>query len=168
MKKQIHNQKVIVVTRQDLEPGYQLVQSVHSAFDFSLEFPEVTKDWNTQSNYLACLAAKDEASLFTLISKLEAKGIQHTVFREPDIDNQVTAVAIAPGETSRKLTSNYPLALRTENKIIEKLLSEKKELIECIQNLMGAFDTPVARLKMGGEFSEEVRRLSRATLSNAI
>ena len=100
------------MTRQDLAPGYQLVQSVHSAFDFSLEFPEVTKDWNTQSNYLACLSTEDEASLFILISKLKARGIKHTVFREPDIDNQVTAVAIAPGEISRKLTSNYPLALK--------------------------------------------------------
>lgn len=103
---------MIVVTRQDLAPGYQLVQSVHAAFDFSLEFPEITKDWNTQSNYLACLAAKDEPDLFKLISKLEQREIPHKIFREPDIDDQVTAVAIAPGELSRKLTSNYPLALK--------------------------------------------------------
>lgn len=100
------------MTRQDLAPGYQLVQSVHAAIDFSVEYPDLTKGWNIQSNYLACLSTEDEASLFKLISKLESKGITHKIFREPDIDNQVTAVAIEPGDLSRRVTSNYPLALK--------------------------------------------------------
>jgi len=32
-----------------------------------------------------------------------------TTFNEPDIDNQLTAIAFAPSEEARKLTSSLPL-----------------------------------------------------------
>lgn len=34
----------------------------------------------------------------------------------------------------------------------------RQELIECVQNLMGAFDTPIARRKYTNDFIEEVRK----------
>ena len=36
-------------------------------------------------------------------------GVKHTIFREPDINNEITAVAFEPCETSRKITSSCPL-----------------------------------------------------------
>ena len=106
---------MIVVTRRDLSPGYQLVQTAHAVADFSIRFPDITKNWNSISNYMACLSAKDEQDLRALADKLDSRGIPYHAFREPDIDDQVTAIAIAPGEQSRKLTSNYPLALKEFN-----------------------------------------------------
>ena len=40
----------------------------------------------------------------------------------------------------------------------------KEELLDCIQNLMGVFDTPVARLRMKGKFTDEVRKIGRQIL----
>jgi len=57
------------------------------------------------------LSVPDEPSLLKLKKKAEIRGLTYSVFQEPDIDNQVTAIALEPGEKSRKLCSNLPLAL---------------------------------------------------------
>ena len=108
--KQINpTEKLRVVSRRDLPIPYQAVQSGHAAIDFQHEHPELAKEWQTKSNYLAFLTVADEEQLIKLISKAILTGIKHTVFREPDIDNQITAVAFEPSEASRKLTSSCPL-----------------------------------------------------------
>ena len=108
--KQISNtEKLRVVTRRDLPIAYQAVQSGHAAIDFQYQHPVEAKDWQTQSNYLAFLTVADEAELIKLISRAILSGIKHTVFREPDLDNQITAVAFEPSEAARKMTSSCPL-----------------------------------------------------------
>ena len=42
----------------------------------------------------------------------------------------------------------------------------KEELLECIQNLMGVFDTPVSRRAIKGEFVDEVRKIGRQILES--
>lgn len=44
--------------------------------------------------------------------------IKLSVFREPDIDNQITAIALEPGTQTKKLCSNIKLALRNYKEII--------------------------------------------------
>jgi hypothetical protein len=58
------------------------------------------------------LSVKDEAELIKILQKAQQSGITHSEFREPDIDNQLTAIALAPCEESRKISSSIPLALR--------------------------------------------------------
>ena len=106
---QINNQKLRVVTRRDLTPSQQAVQSAHALVDFQYQHSVEATEWQTKSNYLAFLTVADEEQLIKLISKAILTGIKHTVFREPDIDNQITAVAFEPSEASRKLTSSCPL-----------------------------------------------------------
>jgi hypothetical protein len=53
-----------------------------------------------------------ELFLEKLIDKAQMKGIRYSVFREPDIDNQITAVAFEPSEITRKMTSHLPLMLK--------------------------------------------------------
>lgn len=107
--KQINNQKLRVVTRRDLSIPYQAVQSGHAAIDFQHDFPVEAQEWQTKSNYLAFLTVANEQELINLATKAILMGIKHTVFREPDINNEITAIAFEPSDAARKLTSSCPL-----------------------------------------------------------
>lgn len=85
------------------------MQGCHAAIDFQHQHPEVAKDWNQNSNYLVFLSAKDEHHLLRLLQKADYKGIRTTSFLEPDINNELTAIAIEPSAESRKLVSSLPL-----------------------------------------------------------
>lgn len=61
---------------------------------------------------LACLSVVDENELKRLIQSLESNQIKHAIFREPDVDDQITAIAFEPGDKSRRLVSSFPLALK--------------------------------------------------------
>ncbi len=111
------NHKLIVITRRDLHPGYQAVQSAHAAVDFQHQYPDISKKWNKESNYLIILSVENEEQLLLFLEKVKYRDIKYTEFREPDIDNQLTAIAIEPGENSRKLTSKLPLALKEYEKV---------------------------------------------------
>lgn len=108
--KQIH-QKLIVITRRDLTPGAQAVQSAHAAIDFQHQHPTIAREWNSNSNYLIFLSVQNEQELKKFIQKFQIYDINHTVFIEPDLDNQITAVCVEPSEKTMKLCSHLPLAL---------------------------------------------------------
>ena len=82
---------------------------MHAALDFAMHHPEEFKKWHSDSNYVCILAAKDEPHLLEL-SKLLGSIRKITMFREPDIGDELTAIAIAPHEGNKKLLSNLPLA----------------------------------------------------------
>lgn len=100
-----------VITRRDLDPGYQAVQSIHAAIEFAMEHKEVTAGWFEKSNYLALLSTSDEKSLQKLANKARDRGIRVSEFREPDIGDQLTAIALEPGEMSMRICRGLPLAL---------------------------------------------------------
>ena len=103
-----------VITRQDLSPGYQGVQSMHAAIQFGFEHPEVSREWFHKSNYLGFLSVANEEELERLIERARVHDIKFSIFREPDIGDRITAIAIEPGLKSKKLCSNLKLALRDE------------------------------------------------------
>jgi len=79
---------------------------------FQIEHEAVAKTWFEKSNYLACLAAKNEEELLKLIDKAYKRNVKFSIFFEPDLDYAITAVALEPGIESKRLCSNYGLALR--------------------------------------------------------
>lgn len=97
--------------RGDLSPGYQLAQSNHSAIEFAIHFPRTVKKWHETSNYIACVSARDEDHLLDLCRQAVDKGLKCSLFREPDIDDQATALAIEPCEDAREILKGLPLAL---------------------------------------------------------
>jgi len=93
--------------------------AAHALIQFQHDYPEISKKW-MEDPYLALLSVKNEQELRILISKLEKSKIKFSVFREPDINNQITAICIEPSEASRRATSSLPQMLRdlkTENQI---------------------------------------------------
>lgn len=105
--------KLYVITRSDLDPGYQAVQSMHALRQFTAEHPEVDRQWFEQSNYLGLLSVANEIELQDLISMAVQQDIKFSIFREPDIEDQITAIALAPGPKSKKLCSRLQLALKS-------------------------------------------------------
>jgi hypothetical protein len=81
---------------------------------FIIEHPEVSNLWY-KDQYLAQLSVENEEELYSLISKLEKNHLRFVVFREPDIENQITAIAIEPSDKTRRLTSSMPLMLKEYN-----------------------------------------------------
>lgn len=114
------NPKLVIVTRRDIAPGYQAVQSAHSIPQFSYEHPEAFYQWYHNSNYLILLSVEDENALKELLLKASEKGIRHSAFTEPDINNQITSIILEPHEETYKLVSNLPLALKEYTKFHKK------------------------------------------------
>lgn len=104
--------RLYIAVRSDLKPGEQLAQGVHAAFEFSVDHPSITEVWRRHSNFLVVVAVPDETTLLTLDSMAFTLGLQHTLVREPDYDNTVTAIALAPGKEARRLMAEFPLALK--------------------------------------------------------
>ena len=117
---QISNtEKLVIITRRDLTAGQQAVQAAHAAIDFIFQYPNKASPWHSISNYVVILSVENEEELKNFITKCEYKLLDHTVFREPDLDNEITAIAIEPCRDTQKLTSNLPLLFK--NKINESV-----------------------------------------------
>jgi peptidyl-tRNA hydrolase len=104
--------KLYLITRQDISPGYQAVQSCHAIRQFSEEHPDVDKLWYEKSNTLALLSVEDEHKLIELIVLAKDKGIRWSAFSEPDLDGAITAIALEPSRETSVLCSRLSLALR--------------------------------------------------------
>lgn len=104
--------KLYLVTRRDLEPGYQAVQSCHAIRQFTAEHPARDGEWFTNSNYLALLSVADEVELMRLIIAAKDHGLRWSAFREPDVGGQITAIALEPHHKTIELCKSLPLALK--------------------------------------------------------
>jgi len=101
-----------VISRRDLLPGLQAVQSSHAAIQFVFDHPVISKKWFTISNYLIFLSVKTEPDLLALVEKFKQHGLVYSTFHEPDLDNALTAVTVEPSDNARKIVSGLPLLLK--------------------------------------------------------
>lgn len=92
------------------------MQSIHAFQEFVMQHPEVNKDWYHKSNYLGLLSVENEYELIKLFEKALSLEIKCSLFREPDIGNAITAIALEPGEKSKKLCARFKLALKEYEK----------------------------------------------------
>lgn len=102
--------KLFLVTRADLSPGQQAVQAAHAGRQFQHEHPAVEQEWFETSNTLAFLEVDDEAALAKLLEKALRRDIVASGFREPDRQDELTAIAIGPA--GKSLCQRLELALQ--------------------------------------------------------
>lgn len=80
--------KMYVLVRKDLTKAQQAVQGGHALAQFLLNYQS---SW--ENGTLIYLGTKGEWQLMNWIERLEEKQIDTAVWREPDMDNEITAVA---------------------------------------------------------------------------
>jgi len=93
--------KMYVLVRRDLNQSYQAVQGGHALAEFLLNCPQ---DWGNST--LIYLGVNDEFHLKRWEDKLERLGITYAEWREPDIGDQITAIA---AYSSEKVFNNLNL-----------------------------------------------------------
>lgn len=104
--------KLYLITRRDISPGYQAVQSCHAMRQFVNDHPEIDNVWFKQSNYIVLLSVESEKELAQLYVQALEKGIKSACFFEPDINDQMTAIALEPGIKSNNMCKKLQLALQ--------------------------------------------------------
>lgn len=87
-------------------------QAVHAAFEYAVVHPKQAAAWYRESNYLVLLEVPGEGALQDLSRRAQLREIPAVEVREPDYDDQLTAIVLGPGDAARKLCSSLPLAMR--------------------------------------------------------
>ena len=102
--------KLYIITRRDLPPGQQAVQSCHALRQFVEEHPDLEQSWYRESNHLALLSVRNEAKLERL--KLRAIDLEYkcSEFREPDRNHELTAIVLEP--RAKRICRKIDLALK--------------------------------------------------------
>lgn len=102
--------KIYVVVRDDLDPGDQLAQAVHAAFAYGHADPHGVDAWIHGANNVVVLAVRTEQELADLAARIHKDtDALHVEIREPDLADELTAIAVA--EQAERLLSSLPLAL---------------------------------------------------------
>jgi peptidyl-tRNA hydrolase len=106
------NDKMFLITRADLAPGQQAVQTAHVLTEFIFEHQYEAARWKNESNTIVMLTVDDEYQLLQLLNQAREQSISNSLFKEPDLQDAVTAIALAPGNATHKLCKTLSLALR--------------------------------------------------------
>lgn len=101
--------KLYIVVRSDLPPGLQTAQSCHALSEFAQEHPELYKEWKRDNN-LVVLASPGKDALAKLAYDMTNRGVAFSMFTEPDLGGELTAICIEP--KGGRYLSTLPLALR--------------------------------------------------------
>lgn len=110
-------EKLITITRSDITPGYQVVQTAHSIADFAHQHPQYFNEWKEKSNSIISLSVDSEEKLIKYYDKL-SKITPCSIFFEPDV-NQYTSICVYGTPEVRKKLSHLPLSLKNKEKEVE-------------------------------------------------
>lgn len=103
-----------MITRRDLPLEQRCVQSCHALIEATSQFNYLKEE----HPHLVLCEVRNENKLIAACSKLEKANIKFKIFREPDRNNEITALATEPicGE-ERKVFKDFQL-LKAKNKVV--------------------------------------------------
>jgi hypothetical protein len=101
--------------------------------EFAAQYPTEFLDWHKNSNSIIVLNCQNERKLIEFSQRLQEKGIRFAEFREPDIGNELTAIAICPGPDVKRICSGLPLSGKRVNEGAQERLNRKFEVVEAMQ-----------------------------------
>jgi len=104
-----HEDKIYIVTHQELSTGYQTAQSAHAIAELLMAEPVIASKWHRDSNSIIVLAAKNAKELFFLNEQSISAGLSPVIFREPDLMDEITAIAFAPSALNKKFLRKLTL-----------------------------------------------------------
>ena len=81
------SKRLYVIVRKDLSESYRAVQAGHAVAEWLLH----DQSWKNET--LIYLGVENETDLLRWGNKLNFKGIKYVGFNEPDINNELTAIA---------------------------------------------------------------------------
>lgn len=102
---------MFVLVRTDLSKSQQAVQATHAAIEATRK-GLITSD--IDHPHLVLCEAKSEYDLLLKANILDDKSIRYEVFREPDIGNEVTAIATEPLTNEQRKKLGFLKLLRLE------------------------------------------------------
>lgn len=103
-------ERLYIITRRDLPPGAELVQSCHALRAFVGDHPELDSKWHSGANNLVCLDVQNLAELQLLAARCSELGLAMSCFHEPDLEGTLTAIAVE--DKVKRVVSQLPRALR--------------------------------------------------------
>lgn len=85
-------ERIYTITRKDISISQKAVQSMHAGMQYMIDHnPHLDFKWNNGS--IICLELGTEKALRRWMRKLESQDIKFSIFREPDMNNEITAIA---------------------------------------------------------------------------
>lgn len=96
--------KMFVILLKSLEAGLNTAQGIHAFWMFTQAYPEKTAQWTPDNNVIVL----EHENLEDLSKVLSEMGLDHVGFREPDRNDQLTAICAEP--SARKHLAKLKLA----------------------------------------------------------
>lgn len=101
------------MTHAELSTGYQTAQVAHATAEFLSSQTIKADHWKRTSNSLIVLEATNAEHLSEILEQAKTLNIPTAEFREPDMGDEITAIAFAPSDKTPQLLAGLPCAGRT-------------------------------------------------------
>jgi peptidyl-tRNA hydrolase len=106
--------KTYVVVRADLTKSQRGVQAGHAlaelCFQAGSRKDKTFQHWVQEDRTLVILQVPNEEELEKVHSWFEDRKIPHSLFKEPDLGDSATALAVYPSEQTYQILADLPLA----------------------------------------------------------